>query len=150
MSTPIDELRELRLAGFNYEPQRGETPTIEFTYRADSRRGIFIGILAGAVALALTFVILLLWEPNKGAGMAFLYGLNNGLGVGSMVALGYYVYPIFHTFFLMIKHKQIPSREILAPYSTAQRIVYSAKDWLLCISYFHPFVCFKPRYRHSS
>ena len=54
--------------------------------------------------------------------MAFMYGLNNGLGIGSMVALGYYVYPVFHTFFLMIKHKQIPSREVLEPYSTAQRI----------------------------
>ena len=121
MSEAITYLRELRLAGFNYEPQRGGTPTIEFTYRADSRRGIYLGMAAGFFTFILTIVVLLLL-PNKGTGSALMRGLNNGLLIWFLVALGYYVSPIFRTCFLVIKHKQIPSRQVLEPYSTAQRI----------------------------
>lgn len=122
MSDAMGYLRELRLAGFNAEPKRGETPTIEFSYKPDSRRGIYLGLLAAIASLILTVVAILLWQPTKGAGMAFLYGLNMGLMVGSMTVLVYYVYPFFHTLALMLKHKKIPGREMLAPYSTAQRM----------------------------
>lgn len=114
MTTPIDNLRTLRTSGMGTEIEQGKIPIVNISN--NHWFGAYMGVAVGLI----TFIglwIIFSWTHPKG----FFYALNVGITTGALAALLYYVYPVFTSFFFMIKHRQLPSRDFLNRYSTGQQ-----------------------------